>query len=248
MPLRERLWKAGLPAKVRQKLKKILLFALGWQAGSSRRDLVQLGSKGAPWTIRDLAGTVRPIVVSAGISDDIEFEKNLLERYDCLVIALDPTPLSQEAVAPLKSAYPTRFSFLPNALAANDAELTYYAVLDGSGHPTYFYSSPPPGSEAMDLRIVKIQAISIESIMRRHGLTQIDLLKIDIEGGEYDVLDGLLDGAIPVAQILVEFHYRFKDIGITKTSKLIRRLKASGYELSWVSPWGEEFLFLKMLR
>lgn len=38
---------------------------------------------------------------------------------------------------------------------------------------------------------------------------QIDLLKLDIEGSEYRVLDEILESQIPIHQIVVEFHDRF---------------------------------------
>jgi hypothetical protein len=42
-------------------------------------------------------------------------------------------------------------------------------------------------------------------------------MKMDIEGAEYEVLDGLLSSPIKPTQLLVEFHHRFPGIGLEKT-------------------------------
>ena len=82
--------------------------------------------------------------------------------------------------------------------------------------------------------------------MEELGHNHIDLLKMDIEGAEYEVLDEILRHELPVRQILVEFHHRFPGIGIGRTLDTVKRLRDAGYKLFHVSPWCEEFAFLKI--
>jgi FkbM family methyltransferase len=42
--------------------------------------------------------------------------------------------------------------------------------------------------------------------LQRLGHNRIDLLKVDIEGAEYTVLQDLIQERIPVTQILIDFH------------------------------------------
>jgi hypothetical protein len=74
--------------------------------------------------------------------------------------------------------------------------------------------------------------------------TQIDLLKMDIEGAEYAVIEDLLASRIFVKQLLVEFHHRWKEISVSKTAAAIRSLNFMGYRIFAVSPSGEEYGFL----
>jgi hypothetical protein len=62
-----------------------------------------------------------------------------------------------------------------------------------------------------------------------HG--KIDLLKLDIEGFEYEVIDSFLNDKIEVNQICVEFHHFYKDINKRKTKKTIRKLLNAGYKI-----------------
>ena len=74
--------------------------------------------------------------------------------------------------------------------------------------------------------------------------SRIDLLKMDIEGAEYAVIDDLIACGIVVKQLLVEFHHRWKEIGISKTEGIVRNLNAAGYRIFAISPSGEEYGFL----
>ena len=56
----------------------------------------------------------------------------------------------------------------------------------------------------------------------------MDLLKMDIEGFEYDIVDGFLEERIPVRQLCVEFHPWLKP---GRTVKTIAKLHKAGYRI-----------------
>jgi hypothetical protein len=74
----------------------------------------------------------------------------------------------------------------------------------------------------------------------------IDLLKLDIEGSEYDVLDYILNKNISVDQIIVEFHDRFLKNGKRLRRKIINKLENKGYTLFAISRTFEEYSFMKI--
>jgi hypothetical protein len=78
--------------------------------------------------------------------------------------------------------------------------------------------------------------------MLGHG--RVSVLKLDIEGPEYQVLDDVLSSGIRVDQILVEFHHRWKEIGASQTRWAIARLQAAGWCVAHVSASGMEYTFL----
>lgn len=49
----------------------------------------------------------------------------------------------------------------------------------------------------------EIQGVSLQQVMQEHGITEIELLKLDCEGSEFEILENLPDN---VKQISVEFH------------------------------------------
>ena len=77
--------------------------------------------------------------------------------------------------------------------------------------------------------------------MRELGHDAIDLLKIDIEGAEYEVLSDLVASRIPVRAICVEFdetnfpqdqHWR------DRIAAAVSGLHAAGFDLAAVAPKG----------
>ena len=72
----------------------------------------------------------------------------------------------------------------------------------------------------------------------------IDLLKIDIEGAEYDLLPDLIESTVPIRQLLVEFHHRIGVRPLASTVNSVDRLKEAGFQLFHVSETSSEFSFL----
>jgi hypothetical protein len=80
--------------------------------------------------------------------------------------------------------------------------------------------------------------------MKRNGHNHIDLLKIDIEGSEYEVLEDLLRRRLPVNQVLVEFHHDIlPDIKRRETVRAILKMVAAGYKL--LDQCGSNHTFLR---
>lgn len=52
-------------------------------------------------------------------------------------------------------------------------------------------------------RKITVDMKSINDIITELKPERIDILKIDIEGSEYDVIEYILDIAIPIGQILI---------------------------------------------
>jgi hypothetical protein len=81
--------------------------------------------------------------------------------------------------------------------------------------------------------------------MKKLSHSRIDVLKMDIEGAEYEVLTDFLASRVPVQQLLVEFHHRWRDVGLDRTRSAIQDLNGAGFRIFHVSASGEEYSFLK---
>ena len=81
--------------------------------------------------------------------------------------------------------------------------------------------------------------------MKELGHSRIDIIKMDIEGAEYDVIKDIYESDIRPVQILIEFHHRFPGVGIKKTKEAIGCIKSMGYQLFSVSATNEEYCFIR---
>jgi len=135
------------------------------------------------------------VMYSFGISTDISFEMEILMRTPCYIFAFDPTigslPLDLLPLGALKKAsddksFRERIVFHKVALGARSGSSAYHALNE-----------------------------ALPDIMARLGHSYVDLVKIDIEGSEWDVFGSLqqrskVSGSanfLPVGQLFIELHF-----------------------------------------
>lgn len=181
------------------------------------------------------------VVYSCGVGDDIDFDLDLINRCNAQVHAFDPTPSAMAMVE--KRELPDAFRFHPWAVSGHDGTMTLYRRVKHSGEASAVMYTLVP-EDAVDEEGITTPAFTIGSIHRKLGHTRIDVLKLDIEGAEFDVLDDLLDSGLRPRQLLIEFHHRFAGISIDRAADTIRRLQDSGYRIFAISDVGREVSFL----
>jgi FkbM family methyltransferase len=82
----------------------------------------------------------------------------------------------------------------------------------------------------------------LASILDEVSFDKVDLLKIDCEGGEYEILDATTDDVMSrINRICMEFHELHPS---HDHRKLVERLQSCGFEVTVAQPWFER-VFLK---
>jgi FkbM family methyltransferase len=197
--------------------------------------LVEFGG----WSIRPEGLGPASVVYSFGVGDNVAWDLEMIRRFGCTVHAFDPTPASVAWVA--RQSLPPQFVFHDCGIASYDGTLDFYPPRkEGNTH----YSHERRGRWFDRRKPVGGRVERLSTIMRRLGNDHIDVLKIDVEGSEFEVIPDVVQSAIPVEQLLVEIHYRFRSRSFRQGMALIDRVKASGMRCVHVSERGFEFSFL----
>ena len=205
---------------------------------SFEKKLLTIGNEGGSWTFLPEVLDQNSIVYSVGIGNDISFDLDMIKKFSVNIYAYDPTPKCIEWLS--KQHYPLNFKFFPFGLSSFDGELNFN-LPDNSN-----FVSASSVVLAHNKNYFSAKVKRLETFMKENGHNHIDILKIDIEGSEYDVIDDILRTGIHIGQFLVEFHHRFKEIGPEKTIEAINKLKNAGYTLIHVNQkTGEEYTFLR---
>lgn len=181
------------------------------------------------------------LVVSIGIGKDISFDLALINKYNVRVYAFDPTPKSLEW---LKSQnLPATFQYADFGLDATiNGEVTFYLPKDERA-----VSASTKMSDVMnEAQAIKVQMRTFDNLLLNLPSKHIAILKIDIEGAEYEVLETLFnDPEVRIDQLLVEFHDRmFKDIDPHLSKKSAAYLAQKGYVPFGCSVSSEEISFI----
>jgi FkbM family methyltransferase len=161
----------------------------------------------------------------------------LIRQFDMQVHAFDPTPRSCKWIR--AQALPEKFVFHEYGIGPDNGRVLFYPP----DNPN-FVSFSVVARSADTAEAIEAPVYSLRTIMRMLGHDRIDLLKMDIEGSEYEVIADLIASQVDVRQLLVEFHHRWPEVGVNKTKQAIRHLNQAGFLIFNVSPAGSEYSFL----
>ena len=207
------------------------------------------------------------ICYCAGAGEDISFDLDLLKKFHCNVFIFDPTPRAikhyEELIrrtnngekmpigSPSQSQYYSagpedlKFCFFyPFGLWSEDKTLKFF---------------PPKSSEYISHSLtnlhktvdyIDVECKTVRNLMTLLGHQKINLLKLDIVGAEYEVIDSLIDDKIYPEILLVEFDegslasaFRCPDRNyFERITRAVNKLKSAGYLLTYVDDWNATFV------
>jgi FkbM family methyltransferase len=198
----------------------------------------RLGSEYGGWVVavEPLARASRPIVLSFGLGDDISFDEEITRLYGARVYGFDPTTESLSWIA--ARGKPPNMKVYPIGIASFDGRQRFSL-------PTH-ENRGNFSAKATDGRQIVCDVMRYDSILALLDLRHVDVLKLDVEGSEFDVIGDILASPILPIQLLVEFHHRLHDIHVTQTRKTVSMIQESGFSLFAVSPGGQELSFIRL--
>lgn len=199
---------------------------------------VSLGTGYGGWTLFPDRLSASSIVYSFGIGADASFDRAIMERYQSSLFAFDPTPQSIAWVN--AQEWPPQFTFYPYGIAAIDGEAYFYPPENAA---YISHSLLPLGQKVSSAISAPMRRLG--TIAQTLGHTHIDVLKMDIEGAEYDVITDTLNTPwLTIGQILIEFHHHFSQLSANDTYRAVEQLTSAGYALFYVAPNGREYSFV----
>lgn len=191
--------------------------------------LERYGEGGGSWLA--CPADVRPdsVIYSFGTGRDLSFDLALIARHGARVHAFDPTPASVQWVH--RQTLPPGLIFHEIGLANFDGSMEFHAPRKA----TSAHFTPVRRYKAGVDEVVSAPVRKLGTIMRELGHERVDLLKIDIEGGEYDVIADIVAGAMPIGQLLIEFHHNYATIPFQKTVEAVGALRRVGFRVVAIS-------------
>jgi len=190
----------------------------------------KLGKGDGRWNLLTDKLNRSSVIYSVGVGTDISFDLDLINKFGCEVHAFDPTSFSKNWLK--KQKLPKEFCFHDHGLA-NYTGIASFSL--PQGHSVSFSMLKDIEGDHNHTAHVK----RLSDLLFELGHSKVDLLKIDIEGGEYEVIDDLVQSAEVIGQLLIEFHDRL--IGQELSLDALTKLQEAGYKIVAISRRGLEY-------
>lgn len=162
-------------------------------------------------------------VISAGIGEDISFDIELIKRKNCQIVGIDPTIKSHKFIDSQTGL--NNFSLIKKALDKTKDDIVF---MYENTNPNYVSESILPNHHSVGNNYYLTETITLQELFEAHK--NISVVKMDIEGSEYDVLKNLT--AIPesVKQLCIEFHHFCTDYTLEDSKNIIEHLGSFGFK------------------
>jgi FkbM family methyltransferase len=197
------------------------------ETAQRRSDLLHLGSKEGGWVIPKSKFRSESVCYCAGCGEDISFDLSLIETFHCDVWAFDPTPKSVvyvRAIVKDLSAY----HFVEIGLWDSEDVLKFFAPKN-EAHVSHSLVNLQRTDKYIE---VKVRRLS--DIMKENGHDRLDLLKLDIEGAEYRVIDSIIEDGLDIQVLCIEFDEYWNPLDGNYRGRIrshVRKLLSAGYQL-----------------
>lgn len=147
-----------------------------------------------------------------------EFSAEMIERFGCRCLAVEANP---KLAATIRSS--SQLVAVKAAVAGRDGPIQF--SVDDNPEASRI------GGNAKGGNVVEVEGLTMKTLMSRHGFTRVDLLKIDIEGAEFALLDSLDDAFLrTIPQITIEFHDFIVELDCARqVEEAKQRLKRLGF-------------------
>lgn len=214
------------------RLSQKLVSRFGWDVMSLTRinrrgDLRHIGSTYGGWVVPLRLLSASSVCYCVGCGEDVSFDLGLIELLGCEIYAFDPTPRAVIHVQQVAGANP-RYHFFEIGLWHSDDTLKFFAPRD----PEHVSHSLVDLQKTDESIVVKVRRLA--NIMKELGHQRLTLLKLDIEGAEYNVLRSIIDDNIEIDVLCVEYHGYYNaldDNYRTRIRESVNSLLARGYSL-----------------
>jgi FkbM family methyltransferase len=230
--------------KIKARIKALFVPGIRCRVHKTTARLEKLGTDYGGWIIPIELIDERSVCYLAGAGEDISFDTLLAKRVKCDVLIFDPTPRAKahfdKVVASVDNGQPVTaaanwrydmdaatvalLKFRQIGIWKQSDTVKFFAPADET-HVSHSISNLQSTANYFEAKVEKLT-----DIMRDNGHQRIDLLKLDIEGAEYDVIDSILEEKVPVRILCIEFHPGpGGDLNVIRAA--IRKLEENGYQV-----------------
>jgi FkbM family methyltransferase len=190
-----------------------------------------------PLTLELYAQLLRPGDVFVDVGAHVGFHSLVARKLvgaEGLVVCVEPQPYNAQKI--LANWRTNNFSNLKLIVAAASDRDGWVELNDQLMTDRSVLTLRESGGKNAAQRF-EVPSVRLDSVLQRHAIDRVAVLKIDVEGYENEVIDGVGDCLPKIENIVVEILPNRQDE--TRLRSLIELLRTNGYQLVTVAnqPW-----------
>lgn len=168
-------------------------------------------------------------IIDVGCGFLAEFSCFLIEKYKLTAIGIDPTLKHKSHLQKIEKKYNGRFIHIPAVVARQNESVVFYETLEHESG-----SLLPQHTNILKdhFRTYSVESMNLTALLKRTDLSQVDLVKLDLEGAEYELLQNCTkEELLPFRQLFIEFHHlAVNNYSKEDTQQIVKRIKNFGYK------------------
>lgn len=169
------------------------------------------------------------IFIDVGCGFDADFSVYMIERYGFKAYGVDPTRKHKRDLEDLEKKTLNKFKYVPLAVAAEDGEILFNESKENVSGSIIKEHANVRNDTVTEY---KVSAVTLRGLLRHLNLQKADYIKLDLEGGEFDLVEKLdVESSRLFDQIFIEFHhhcvprYSLKDV-----KRAIAKMESLGFQ------------------
>lgn len=216
-----------------------------WKELLLPKGFIRLGTRYGGWWLDTNTLNHSPLLIDCGLGEDISFPIAFLEKFKGHVIGVEPNPRSLDYC---RIHVPSGMTIIPKAIWTDAGQDVVF-------HLPRPQNQLPPGADGVSGSLIgsheyvnggddlHIQTTSFAEILANENRQSCDVLKIDIEGAEYELIDALIArNELPHAnQLLIEFHHNVTHHTLDETQSTTQKIMDAGFDL--IHTEGRNYIF-----
>ena len=216
-----------------------------WREWRLPAGYIRLGTKYGGWWLDRKLVRADPLVVDCGLGQDISFDVAFLSHFGGTVVGIEANP---ESFAWCRARCPPGMRLLDRAFWTVAGDTLEF-------HLPRPREQLPRGADGVSGSLLEshkyvaggrsrpVITTDLAEVLAGAGRADCDVLKLDIEGAEYDVLPDLAGRGLlaKCRQLLVEFHHGATGHAMAHTEAVVAAVLAAGFRLAHVE--GRNYIF-----
>jgi len=185
------------------------------------------------------------VILDFGLGFNADFSIGMIQRIGLTAIGFDPTRRHEPALRQLEREHAPRFQFRSVALGPKRGTVQFHESTENvSGSMLEGHCNVRSDT----IKSYDVPVITLQDAIDMTQAKKVDLVKIDVEGIEYDVVEAASDALLrSVPQWIVEYHHDcVVGIPVSRTRSHLRRFRSLGFSTHSVD--SVNFLFFQARR